>query len=169
MMGALQTATSDASETMRPNTSASTKISTQVSVIQGSMTTNTPRVVATPLPPRKRRKTLKPLPMTAAMAETTTHHGSSPSRVGTITAATPFRGSISMTASAGHGPTERRTLVAPMFPEPAVRMSMPRMRATISPVGMAPTKYANSTTARPTRVPVIGASVRFGPGPRRVA
>jgi hypothetical protein len=51
MIGALHTATTEASDTIRPNRTVSTKRMTAVSVTHGSMTTKTPRLVATPLPP----------------------------------------------------------------------------------------------------------------------
>jgi hypothetical protein len=55
------------------------------------------------------------------------------------TAAMPLAMSPSSVATAGSLPSVRRTLVAPMFPLPAARMSMPpASRATMYPIGIAP-------------------------------
>ena len=104
----------------------------------GSSTAMTPKLVATPLPPRNPRKGLKLCPTTAATPHSAAT-GSSRCRARAMTtASTPLRMSKIATASAGPLPSERSTLVAPLLPLPTCRISTPRERATQAAAGTAP-------------------------------
>ena len=52
----------------------------------------------------------------------------------------PLSASPISTAIAKPRPSARATLVAPMLPLPTLRRSTPRARATMSPVGIDPTR-----------------------------
>ena len=99
----------------------------------------TPPVVATIFPPRaKPRKSGRQCPIIAATpARTPTR--SPPSQSPSSAAAAPLAMSSSATAIPNLNPSVRQTLVAPGFPLPSVRMSMPRSkRGSQYPHGMLP-------------------------------
>ncbi len=91
----------------------------------GTTANPTPTLVATPFPPRHPKKTLKLLPITVANPANTKAHSLTPKRSAMRIASIAFKGSAKTTATAGHRPTERKTLVAPMLPEPTFWISTP--------------------------------------------
>src|SRR5262249_12347826 len=110
---------------------------------------NAPNPVATPFPPRNRRKTGQQLPMIARTAAAPIDGGEGSRSRAAPTAAAPLATSPSSVTTAGSLPRGRRTLVAPMFPLPADRMSMPpKRRETMYTMGTAPSRYAASMAGR---------------------
>src|SRR5437660_8998826 len=108
---------------------------------QGASASETPKPVATPLPPRNLSQTGKQCPRTAPTAQAVGSQAASPRARATGTK--PFRASRASVAAAALFPAARATLVAPMFPEPTVRTSLPEVaRAMSRPNGIDPHRYA---------------------------
>ncbi len=107
---------------------------------------NTPSAVATPLPPLNLSHAGKQCPRSTAKAATIIHAALSPvKRPASQTAAVPFAVSSTRVRTPASGPTTRATLVAPMFPLPALRTSPPpNSLARSSPKGIEPRRYAAS-------------------------
>jgi hypothetical protein len=100
---------------------------------------STPIVVAMPLPPLNFSQTGNMWPSTAPTAAATA--GTGPSRPHTMTATKPFSPSSSRVAAASVLLPVRSTLVAPMLPEPILRMSpMPAAWVRIRPNGIEPSR-----------------------------
>jgi len=99
-----------------------------------------PNPVATPLPPRKCSQTGKQWPMIAATAATGAA-GAPSNQCTSSTAATPLAASSSSVAAASPLWPVRRTLVAPILPEPIARMSpRPAARVSSRPNGIEPSR-----------------------------
>ena len=89
-----------------------------------------PSEVATPLPPRPRSHGEVTWPSTAAKPATMAATGA-PSSSKAITGRKPLRMSRTATSTPTGQPNARPALVAPGFPEPIARRSVPRTRAMI--------------------------------------
>src|ERR1043166_8868073 len=102
-----------------------------------------PSPVATPLPPLNRKKTEKQCPAMAAKAAVPITAGLLwLSREAIATDAQPFPASRISVAAPATYPADRRTLVAPVFPLPVKRISLPRLQRYIkNPKGIEPSKY----------------------------
>jgi hypothetical protein len=87
-----------------------------------------PAPTATPFPPLKPRKSGYMCPTTAAAAASTQTSSLSETLRAMRTAATPFPMSSAITSTPILRPRTRITFVAPVFPEPARRRSIPRRR-----------------------------------------
>ena len=98
-------------------------IAAEKTATSGSRKKSVPRLVATPLPPEKRRVMGKLWPSTAATATPPRSQPSTPSIRAIQTAIPPLKMSKSATKIAGPQPRTRWTLVAPMLPEPTLRRS----------------------------------------------
>ena len=99
----------------------------------------TPSVVAMPLPPLKASHTGNMWPSTAPAAAPTA--ASSPTWAAINTGTAPFKASSSKVPAASPLPPVRNTLVAPIFPEPIVRMSPnPAARVSSRPNGIEPSR-----------------------------
>ena len=99
----------------------------------------TPSVVAMPLPPLKESHTGNMWPSTAPAAAPTA--ASSPSWAAISTAAAPFNASSSRVAAASPLRPVRNTLVAPILPEPTLRISPnPAARVSNRPNGIEPSR-----------------------------
>ena len=104
------------------------------------MAISTPNPVATPLPPLNFSQTGNMWPTTAATPQTSMPKSPS-TKPPSNTAATPFTASSSNVAAASPRRPVRNTLVAPMLPEPILRMSpAPIARVISSPNGMLPSR-----------------------------
>ena len=107
----------------------------------GESASATPSPVATPLPPRKPSHTGKQWPITAPTPHAAAAQGSARVRSASSAGRKPLRASSSSVTSAAVRPAARATLVAPMFPDPTVRTSLPEaMRATSRPNGAEPAR-----------------------------
>src|SRR3954470_18077640 len=107
----------------------------------------TPIAVAMPLPPLKRSHTGKLCPSTAPSPAATPMIG--PNIAQAITATKPFSASRIKVAAARPLLPVRSTLVAPMLPDPMVRMSpRPAARVRTSPNGIEPSRYPKTKGAR---------------------
>ena len=65
-----------------------------------------------------------------------------PAACATITGIAPFSTSPAKVIAAALAPPARATLDIPILPEPTARGSKPRIRPTITPIGIEPTMYA---------------------------
>ena len=100
-----------------------TQVASAINAIKELMPASTPSAVATPLPPLKRRKTLKTWPNSAHSPASAASPALNPSIAASHTANQPFAQSpASVTIAAALLPL-RSTLVAPGFPEPYLRGS----------------------------------------------
>ena len=98
-----------------------------------------PSVVATPLPPLKRSHTGNMWPSTAPAAAPTAAIWLTWTTIST--AATPFNASSSRVAAASPLRPVRSTLVAPILPDPTLRMSpKPAARVSSRPNGIEPSR-----------------------------
>src|SRR5919202_5525588 len=114
----------------------------------GSRTSIRPRLVATPRPPRKRSVHGHRWPAMAAMPPSVWPMCPVPAQRARSTPQLPLAASSASTARPYFQPRVRRTFVAPMLPLPCWRMSwMPAERATSSPLGIDPTRYAAMSIA----------------------
>ena len=134
-----------------------------VSVLEEEETTasgispsRTPAEVATPFPPRKRSQTGKVWPRMQASppAIPTSSWYGPPGLIAAAkakairTAANPFKASRAKTRYPHRLPRTRSTLVAPIFPLPCFRMSIPRVRLMSNPFGQDPSRYPIAATQR---------------------
>src|SRR6185369_5530411 len=101
------------SDTKRVVATTATKTTADGRTASGTSQSIAPSPVATPLPPRKPRKTDQQLPTTAA-----TTGPPAATTPPTITASTPFTTSPTRVRIAGALPAVRRTFVAPIVPLP---------------------------------------------------
>src|SRR5580704_8210587 len=115
----------------------------------------TPSVVAMPLPPLKESHTGNMWPSTAPAAAPTA--ASSPSWAAISTATAPFKASSSKVAAASPLRPVRSTLVAPILPEPTLRISPnPAARVSSRPNGIEPSRYpSRNGPSRRTKVDAI--------------
>ncbi len=116
----------------------------------GHRARNTPRAVATPLPPLNLSHTGKQCPSSTARAAIIIQVALSPvKRPASLTAAIPFAVSNTSVRTPASGPTTRATLVAPMFPLPDLRTSPPpNSFVRSSPKGIEPRRYAAKGISR---------------------
>src|SRR3954469_21381628 len=141
---AVNAASIEPRETIREIASATPNTAAAPNPTGHDNASNTPSPVAADLPPVKFSQIERPCPSSAASPARQTPHGTKvcgSSVAGGVTdgnvqshgknqpaktiAATPFSTSTSSTASAGHLPSVRNTLVAPVDLEPCSRISMP--------------------------------------------
>jgi hypothetical protein len=108
-----------------------------ITAMTGWITSSTPRLVATPFPPLKSMKTGKSCPSTAAPAARSAASGPASLRA-RYAAKLPFSTSPIRVSAPAPLPITRAAFVAPMFPLPAARRSIPFAFATISPNGTQP-------------------------------
>src|SRR6202142_2813741 len=101
---------------------------------------NTPKLVATPLPPLNLRKTEKSCPSMQQRPTIPCPDISSPEYQASQAAPVPFRKSPASVSKAGSLPVVLRTLVAPMLPLPDCLKSIPLVFAIKRPVGIDPNR-----------------------------
>src|SRR5262249_2001157 len=137
--GRQRVAVIEARETYLKDVTTISHTSTVGAVAQGVRARKAPKPVATPLPPRNRRNTGQQLPTTASTAPAAAPPGGGARPRAALTATNPLPASPASVRAAASLPSVLSTLVAPMFPLPARRMSRPPdARATRNPTGMAP-------------------------------
>ncbi len=106
-------------------------------------TSAAPNAADTPRPPEKPRNGDRLWPMIAARPASTSTSMPAPTQRARRTAAVPFSMSSRPERSARRGPSARITFAPPVRPLPIVRGSgPPERRATMTPHGMPPMKYA---------------------------
>src|ERR1700737_3663960 len=134
---------------MRKSLKSTSQVSAPASAAAHESPSETPRPVATPLPPRNPSQTGKQWPSTAATAQAAARASWLANGAGSAsvrdqsTGARPFTASRISVAAAAPLPAARATLVAPMLPEPTARTSFPVFaRAIKRPKGIDPQRYA---------------------------
>ena len=137
-MGIVQAPASEATDTMRVAAHVAAKTRTDGIVAAGASTRQLPSAVATPFPPEKRRKTEKIWPRGAARTAAGTEIALVPNARASATATAPLPTSAMSVTSPAVFPAARVTFVAPMFPLPTARTSIPTSQPTTTPVGTDP-------------------------------
>ena len=120
----------------------------QTNAASGASARVAPPAVATIFPPRwKRMNTGRACPIIAA-APARTPMSAPPAQSPSAAAAKPFATSSNATEMPSQRPYTRKTLLAPTFPLPSVRMSSPRTRrGTQYPNGSEPRRYPPRTAS----------------------
>src|SRR5712691_1429881 len=142
--GMAAAAATEPRETYRQQATQRRKSSSALTAANGHRARNTPRAVATPLPPLNLSQTGKQCPSSTTKAAMVIQVALSlVTRPASQTAAAPFAVSKISVRIPASGPTTRATLVAPMFPLPALRTSPPpKDFASSTPNGIDPKRYA---------------------------
>ena len=138
--GVSAVATNEARETIRLRAKVARKKSSASRIACGARPRNTPRPVATPLPPENPRKGEKRCPSSAATAVQTSAVSPRFRKRTATTGTQPLATSPSKVSRPAFVPALRATLVAPILPLPAWRIATPRRRAMSTPVGIEPHK-----------------------------
>src|ERR1043166_2889362 len=149
--GSAMQAEIEATETYRVNANTATQSPKMISSAPGTSARRKPAEVAIPLPPLKWSQHVKLCPRIAPRPAQIRNHSragpsvSMPNHVETnvasnTTAIQPFKTSTTSTRKPAALPNDLETLVAPIFPLPTLRISIPRALARRKPEGTDPRK-----------------------------
>src|SRR5260370_21140934 len=137
----------DASDMVRLSAKIAPNAASANKSTSGAIASHTPSAAATPLPPRNPRNTEQIDPINATSPVHAIVWIGNPAALATTTGIAPFSTSPANVIAAALIPPARATLEVPIFPDPTVRGSKPRIRPTITPVGIEPTKHARTITS----------------------
>jgi len=144
----------DASDIYLPRRNTIRNTPKAAPIVAGASTRREPRVVATPLPPLNPSHGLNTCPRTDATAARdaiSTISGTAPrtSILTRYTGSAPLTASMIIPAIPAGLPQIRARLVAPEFPEPDIRISVPMSRPMIHDHGMEPERNASAMQPAP--------------------